>query len=554
MKKKIIISLILICFFLLAVTTLLFIDSQVSSGRDREEKIALLLKDADQALSLGYLDQAAKNIAIALSRANSEDEYLRVLKRSLKLAILCGDLQDFEGQAAQALASIPGSSSLQTLMLYGKLRSGQSPSFNISDPAKKKIPLSLWAEAVQRNRVEIDFPGDLPEDLRQLLLLEKNRNSGILLDLGKKQANKRLLLNAALSLMKEGNGETAMEVMEQYLLEEIYDEPAALIAYDQGNLGDSIFRLERLVEKYPLRQDLILLLADCNLLAGNYNSAEKIYKQLIQMDDRYSWKPYLNLAWIYEHQNDPERQHSFKVIAALRYPAKKQVLLELVRSYKKRGEIKEAKEVHQKLSDLDPQELETLLLGLELAGTSYSPSLHRSKLWQLYNLFPDNENLCKVLAAYLLELGDIAGAAMALDQFAETFGGEVRPLWHLHLQGIIKALEGDYPEAAVRMKEYLERRDNWQVRYNLGLIFKSSTQYEEAIRELRQADILLGLETAKSAQDDFRSLTRTELGSIFLSGGNYEAAARELGYARELDGNNLKASLLYKKLEEIWQK
>ena len=143
MKKKLLISLILICIFLLAVTTFLFINSQVSSGRDREEKIALLLEDADQALSLGYLDQAATNIAIALRSANSEYEYLRVLKRSLKLANFSGDFQDFEGKAAQALASIPGSSSLQTLMLYGKLRSGQSPSINISDPAKKKIPLSL---------------------------------------------------------------------------------------------------------------------------------------------------------------------------------------------------------------------------------------------------------------------------------------------------------------------------------------------------------------------------------------------------------------------------
>lgn len=554
MKKKLLISLSLICIFLLAVTTFLFINSQISSGRDREEKIVLLLKDADQAVSLGYLDQAAKNIAIALRSANSEYEYLRVLKRSLKLANMSGDFQDFEGQAAQALASIPGSSSLQTLMLYGKLRSGQSSSLNISDPAKKKIPLSLWAEAVQRNRVEIDFPDDLPEELKQLLLLGKNKNSRILLDLGKKQADKRLLLDAALSLMKEGNGEAAMEVMEQYLVEEIYDEPVALIAYDQGNLGESIFRLERLVKKYPQRKDLILLLADNNLLAGNYNSAAKIYQQFIQMDYHYSWKPYLNLAWINELQNNPEREHSFKVIAALRYPAKKQVLLELVRSYIKRGEIKEAKDALQKLHDLDPQELETLLLGLELAGTSYSPSLHRSKLWQLYNLFPDNENLCKVLAAYLLELGDIPGAAMALDQFAERFGGEVEPLWHLHLQGIIKALEGDYPEAAARLKSYLERRDNWQVRYNLGLILKNSAQYEEAIRELRQADILLGRETAKRAQDHFRSLTRTELGSIFLADGDYEAAARELGYARELDANNLKASLLYKKLEEIRQK
>lgn len=554
MKKKLLISLILICIFLLAVTTFLFINSQISSGRDREEKIALLLKDADQAVSLGYLDQAANNIAIALRSANSEYEYLRVLKRSLKLANMSGDFQDFEGQAVQALAAIPGSSSLQTLMLYGKLRSGQSSSLNISDPAKKKIPLSLWAEAVQRNRVEIDFPDDFPEELKQLLLLEKNKNSGILLDLGKKQADKRLLLDAALSLMKEGNGEAAMEVIEQYLVEEIYDEPVALIAYDQGNMDESIFRLERLVKKYPQRKDLILLLADNNLLAGNYNSAAKIYQQFIQMDYHYSWKPYLNLAWINELQNNPEREHSFKVIAALRYPAKKQVLLELVRSYKKRGEIKEAKEALQKLHDLDPQELETLLLGLELAGTSYSPSLHRSKLWQLYNLFPDNEKLCKVLAAYLLELGDIAGAAMALDQFTERFGGEVGPLWHLHLQGIIKALEGDYPEAAARLKSYLERKDSWQVRYNLGLILKNSAQYEEAIRELRQADILLGREGGKRAQDHFRSLTRTELGSIFLSGGDYEAAARELGYARELDANNLKASLLYKKLEEIRQK
>ncbi|HEB10478.1 MAG TPA: tetratricopeptide repeat protein [Spirochaetales bacterium] len=554
MKKKLLISLSLICIFLLAVTTFLFINSQISSGRDREEKIALLLKDADQAVSLGYLDQAANNIAIALRSANSEYEYLRVLKRSLKLTNMSGDFQDFEGQAAQALASIPGSSSLQTLMLYGKLRSGQSHSLNISDPAKKKIPLSLWAEAVQRNRVEIDFPDDLPEELKQLLLLEKNKNSGILLDLGKKQADKRLLLDAALSLMKEGNGEAAMEVIEQYLVEEIYDEPVALIAYDQGNMDESIFRLERLVKKYPQRKDLILLLADNNLLAGNYNSAAKIYQQFIQMDYHYSWKPYLNLAWINELQNNPEREHSFKVIAALRYPEKKQVLLELVRSYKKRGEIKEAKEALQKLHDLDPQELETLLLGLELAGTSFSPSLHRSKLWQLYNLFPDNENLCKALAAYLLELGDIAGAAMALDQFTERFGGEVGPLWHLHLQGIIKALEGDYPEAAARLKSYLERKDSWQVRYNLGLILKNSAQYEEAIRELRQADILLGRETANRAQDHFRSLTRTELGSIFLADGDYEAAARELGYARELDANNLKASLLYNKLEEIRQK
>ncbi len=554
MKKKIIISLILICLFLLPVTTFLFINSQVSSGRDREEKIALLLRDADQAISLGYMDQAAKNIAIALKSAGSEYEYLRVLKRSLNLAILSRDFQDFEGQAAQALASIPGSSSLQILMLYGKLRSGQSHYINISDQAKKEIPLSLWAEAVQRNRVEIDFPGNLPEELKQLLLLEKNKNSGILLDLGKKQADKRLLLDAALSLMKKGNGEAAMEVMEQYLVEEIYDEPAALIAYDQGNLGESIFRLERLVKKYPQRQDLMLLLADSYLLAGNYNSAAKIYQQLIQMDDRYSWKPYLNLARINELQNDPEREHSFKVIAALRYPGEKQVLLELVRSYKKRGEIKEAKEALQKLHDLDPQELETLLLGLELAGTSYSPSLHRSKLWQIYNLFPGNEKLCKALAAYLLELGDIAGAAMALDQFAESFGGAAPPLWHLHLQGIIKALEGDYPEGAARLKSYLERRDNWQVRYNLGLILKSSAQYEEAIRELRQADMLLGRETAKPTQNHFRSLTRTELGSIFMADGDYEAAARELGYARDLDGDNLKASLLYKKLEEIRQK
>lgn len=560
MKKKLIIILSLICIFLLGATIFLFINSQVSLSWDREQKIDLLLKDADQAISLGYVDQAGKNIAIALRSANSEYEYLRIFKRSLKLALLSGDFNDFVGQAAQALSSIPGSSNLHILMLYGRLRSDQNDSLLISDFAEKKIPFSLWAEALQRSGVEIDFPGDLPpqeedqQELKQLLLLEKNKNPGVLLELGKKQADKDLLLDAALSLMKTGNIQAAVKVAEEYLDEEIYDEPVALIAYDQGSIGESIFRLERLVRKYPQRKDLILLLADSNLLDGNYNASLENYQRIIKMDSHYSWKPYLSLAWINEVQNDPERAHGLKVIAALRYPAEKQVLLELAKSYKKRGEIKEAVEVLQKLKDLDSQELETLMLGLELAGTSYSPSIHRSKLWQLYNLFPGNEELCCILAAYLLELGDIEGAKMALEQFEKEINSSVQPLRHLHLQGIIGALEGEYPVAAARMREYLDRSDNWQVRYNLGLIFRSWTKNEDAIRELRRADVMLDQNTKKIEKYRFRSLTRTELGLIFLDEGDYDAAARELEYAMELDGNNLKAALLHKKLEEMRKK
>ena len=234
-----------------AVGAVLYLGSRSASDRQELDE---RLREADDALSLGYLDRAGERIRLSAEAARSERDWLRVLKRGRQLARASGDHRPLVGLAERAVERIGGSARLRLVAAWALLRAEQPDRAmrhldgRWRSAAFRREPLSslLWTEVLLESGAGEEAGKDLPGDLRGLLRAEGGREPAELSALARRFQEPRFTLDAALLAMRLGRPQEAFRLMEGAPAGQA--EPAFLIAYDAGEDPAALERLQELLQ------------------------------------------------------------------------------------------------------------------------------------------------------------------------------------------------------------------------------------------------------------------------------------------------------------------
>jgi tetratricopeptide (TPR) repeat protein len=524
----------------------------VAGSRGAKAAYDLQLKQADEELALGYLEKAAQSIGRALPAARSERDYLRLLKRAYRIAVSGGDFSLLQSIAGRAAERIPGSSPLRQVFAFVSLRAGDDPrpitGLN-KDLLKSKDAQYLMAEAIMRGWSPPESSGRLDPELRSLLSLEDQTDPLRLQEQGTERSDGRILLDAALLWMKQGDAQSAHVAVQGEWSVPVPPEPRIFIALDAGKYEECAALIDRLPGSAS-RYDLQLIKADALRALGREQEAAAIYQRVAGGNARFFWSPYLNLARIADQEGDASAAEQLRRRAFELFPESGPVLLDYGGSLLRAGETDAAVKLLEQLLRRDPQNLSARFLLLQAAAQNQPGQRYQAGLWSLFNEHPHSPLLCRLLAQQLLAEEDAQGAAAILDRFELPAGGQPPP-WLLELKGIAEALGGEYTKAASLLEASLEQLKSWRSRYNLAVVYRGEGNLEKSVNELLQAaDELERAESRGSAISKRRhSRIRSMAGEILLRMGKTDAARRESAYALELDPGNGQALLVLRMLE-----
>jgi tetratricopeptide (TPR) repeat protein len=287
------------------------------------------------------------------------------------------------------------------------------------------------------------------------------------------------------------------------------------------------------------------------MLAGRLGDAEIQYRVLIERGEtRWATAASLNLAWILHQAGQAEEALSVLRNARLRNPDDGRIPIELSKRLSALGDLDEAVRV---LREFLESAVNNSTVRLHLAGMLRQPRssrYHQNELWILFNEDPVNGRLCRYMFWYLAGLRDYEGAALVLKRYGEA-GGQTDSAWYLHLEALVKAIQGDLERALALLSTSIDLRQDSGPLYNRGVIRMRQGQWDEAEADLWHA---FELEKRTSDRDSVKSRIRVALGELFLQKGNLSAAYRELKYALEMDPSNGRAVVLLKELEKKHQR
>lgn len=266
-------------------------------------------------------------------------------------------------------------------------------------------------------------------------------------------------------------------------------------------------------------------------MAGNLASAERCYRQALELDDS-SAVTHNNLAFLLMQQQDFDAAEQEYLRAIELSPAYSTAYTNLGQAYLLVQRWDEAEEYLTRATELEPNEFhawESLAKLCMLRGDN-----HRSaSCWKIANrIRPSQENLLN-LAHCLIQLRKLDEAQDVLIEAAEEDDDNAR----LHgLLGIIAFAQYDFGLAIKYFKRALGLEpENAEVRHNLAMAYLKTGQSEEAITELRRILLL--------APDHIEA--RNNLAVIELAAGETGSALEHFNLSLEQDPANAKA-LYYK--------
>jgi tetratricopeptide (TPR) repeat protein len=520
-----------------------------------------LLRRADLELAYGYQPSAGQILKQAAASARSEQEILRVLKRTYGMARTSGDYGSLAAEAEASLRRRPKSATIAQLYVYAELRSGgwsrsaQRLLEGLSGPGQGALQL----EAFLRDRAEKPGRDRLSPGLQDALAVAANPSppaQELELAAGR-LGDPRLRLDAALLWMGAGEPERGYAVVAGLSGEPGFAEAAAFMALDAGNTGGSLSLLESHPELLD-RPELAIVAADLCQSAGNEERALVLYRQALQSRPDYSWIPYLNLAALLESRGGTQEARSLRQRAFALFPQASAVAVAHARDLGAEGRPAEALELLAGVLKGEPRNLAANLLELDLRNRAAAPVGYRAALWELAGDHPEDRALCQRLFNYLLGLNDLAGAQAALQQYQEAAGLSADP-WLLEKKGILEAVAGNYQAAGAHLRQSLQGAESWRGRYNLALVLQAAGRPADAKQELILAETgllsSLGGATSSGYSSSSRSLIRSRIAELELAMGQREAAMRECAYALDLDPDNLHARQVLSLVEgyqETW--
>lgn len=530
---------------------------QYSAAKRKSDVFQAAIADIDSDLLFRRYPAAQEQIGELLPLARNKRETLGLLKRGFRIAKSTDSFHWFDTLAQETLGRFPKERDLLYIASYSSMRDGnieravelmRTEERRSSAPRDDGLSL-LQAEAALRLGNRSLLPAYREGHLLSLL---DSDDPAALEKLGRKEGNRQLLVDAALLYLSEGDIEKALIIARDQRSDTDHDVFYASVNYDSGEFEEAAGRLKRYLVSHKESSELILFLADIQLLSGAIGQAQRNYRLVLndQNSDLQS-QALLNYAWILgsEGKRGPALsllRHGYK-----RFGWDTRIGMELAKAYADADETAAIK-ILRSLIEHNPEDLDLRLLLFRLdSGSSPSsatnrpdPKSYRLDLWRIFTANPTDERLCRFLTWYLIGLSDDRGAQLALSTYQRAGGDQNRP-WFQHTQGLAKALGGDYKQALACIDNSLALAEDSGVLYNRAVM-----QIQTLNLKAAEDDLWRALDRSRFGSDKgwMEGVIRSRIGEVLLLKGNRRAAVRELRYAMELDPSNFRTLML---LEEL---
>ncbi len=515
---------------------------QYSAAKRRSDLFRSAIAEIDSNLLFRRYPEAQEQIGEFLPLARNKRETLRLLKRGFQIAKNMDKIRWFDTLAQESFKRFPRERDILYIASYSSIRKGNIERAVELMRGLRDDGLSLLqAEAALRlgDRSLLPSYGE-----RHLLTLLDSDDPAAFEKLGRKEGDKRLLVDAALLYLSEGDFEKALMIARDQRSDTDHDAFYASVSYDAGDFEEAAGRLKRYLFSHKESPELTLFLADIQLLSGAIGEAQRNYRMLLndQNSDLQS-RALLNYAWILGSEGKRGAaltllRHGYK-----RFSSDTRIGMELAKAYIDADE-KAAIEILRSLIERNPENLDLIFLLFHLDTDRPDPKSYRLNLWRTFTANPTDERLCRYLTWYLLGLGDDTGVQLALSTYQRAGGYQNRP-WFQHTWGLAKALEGDYELALAYIDKSLGLSEDSGVLYNRAVMQIQALNLKAAENDLWHA-----LDRSRSGSDGGRldGVIRSRIGEIMFLRGNHRAAVRELRYALEIDPYNFRALMLLQEL------
>ena len=541
--KKIKIFIILFLFIAFIAGSFILVGLILS---DNDESFSSLIEQADDYIASAYYDFARELLNEAYLLAEGDYYHLIVLKRMYLVSRALNSWKYLQEYSLLSLEEMPGNKNIIHFACYSSLRSGDisktweilTGSGNIQDLNNLWIELNLKYDGRTEELLEEDKP--------ILTLLFKN-DPEIFIEYGVLEKDNRLLIDAALLYMIEGDPQKALNVLENIDGDE-YFELLSFIAYDAGYIEQAIEILrDRILKIFSNgRFDLAVFLADLYLINGDYEQAVDLYRQVINKISEISVTSYLNISWILQKQNKDVEAEALLESGLSVYNNDFRLLKELV-ILKIRMENKEgAAELLNDYLNSNPQNLDARLLSFSLINKTQGIAFYEARLWQLFEDNSNNEDICKYIMWHLIQLDNLTDARLALDIFSAANGNGNGVAWYMAAMGIIEGLNGNIKKAVKYLGESLNIEENGYVRYNRAVLYLYENRPYLALLDLNMIDF----ESFGTENAFYMSIVYYLFAELHYFNNNIPKAIEECNYSLKANPDNNKTHVLLKKLEK----
>jgi len=350
--------------------------------------------------------------------------------------------------------------------------------------------------------------------------------------------NKNLLINKALLNLQRGEFSTADNTLSNLELDDIqYQKLQLLTKYSNGKY----FEMLNLLLKYDYgfsNEELSLIKIDINLNQNLYNDAILAIKNFLTFYCDYSVDPYINLI-ILDFYITIEDIDEYINRAINLFPDNK-LLIKIVSNYYLRiGKENIAIGLMEKYLEHNQIDNEIILLLKQLKGLK-NPEAFINNIRDLVNENPGNDIISRYFAWSLFKNNNFKDLKLFLNI------QKLEKSWTFLFNSLVLIYNNETNIALEQLNTSFELENNWEILYNLGLLYEYLQKYQNAIVSYQNAENII-----KNIDKNFttKSFIRTKLALLFYNIKDYKNSYRELKNALDLDKSNLKAHLLLKKLE-----
>jgi tetratricopeptide (TPR) repeat protein len=516
---------------------------------------------ADRALQARSLDEASTRIRRAAEYAQTQRQWLQLLKRARRVSRTRddADLALFRGLSRRAAESLPGNEHLQALHIYAELRGGDTERAAKLATEHLRSPeyQSLRAEALLRSGAapETNTADIVTESGTQdsdILLAELSRASepSEFLQAYRLTNDTRFVVNAALRHAEQGRLNRAYALLREHLVEHRRAVRVKL-AYDLGELEKARTELRSLSGRAASSPEMQMLHAEIHLRQGRGEQARLLYQDVIAAKPSYSSLAFLNVAaQLRDEAADGNGEGSSRALEMIgrgleAFPGNVELIQAGTLLHYEAGEASVSASETAVAAGADGQgrdgtegigaearrrarsffeehrrpaaaEDEAYLALLELALFSRKPTLE-SRLaagWQLRNRFPEDEDIRHYLAWLAYQTGNYQELRHLLQSSGSRESGSAvsSDTMLAFYRGVIAVRDGELSEALEHFAAVSERSPQlWQADFNAGLLHDALGRHRQALSTLERATSELassGLSSElSSASEESRTVT-----------------------------------------------
>lgn len=525
----------IIIFISLLITILfgIFLISRYLKNTNRETKFISLILEIDSVISSGYYNQAVELISSASKYTNSSLNYKRLLKRVFNLE----DYINLEIVAGTAYEKYPADELILSIYIFALLKNGKS---NVAvsilhNLDKETVQESLLIEAVIKN--DSIYDGD-----NFLYTGANEKNVYLYKKLYDLTDNKKFLIDAALLYLENGDYKLAGNLLDGIASGNlVYRKLLFFIKYDIGNLDSALEMLDLFDCGFNI-EEIKLLRIDIYIRQELYKKAQIAILEFLELYPDYSWTSYYNFIHLDFNQDISKTESIIEKGLGL-YSDNKRLVLIIMDYYLKNNHYKDAVSLVRKYINMNESDAELDIILKQLEGYN-NPEYLINRVRDLVNQNPQNSNASRYLAWNIFENNDMQN----LQRFLNQSEKEGQAGWISFFRALIHVENEEYSTAIEKFKSSYNLENQWEILYNLAVIFEYAHNYQDAVDYYQRADnsfanITVNLKT--------KSILRTSLASLLYDIEDYELSYREVKNALDLDIYNLKANLLLKKLNSV---